>query len=232
MEYGTWVNYNSPLSVKTHCVSIYAYDIANPAGIRDVAKRQSMASTGGISAVADRSDYTGAQVPDDTKSVYLWIYDLEHYNDFTAMAPKWYMPANPDGHNWWNIIVNKHVMHANRIFHVNMDTLHLSDIVKPRSLNNLSLMVTYIVSHELCHATNIHHHHPSEGDNGSYLGVSNCPVRYWMDAQTDTDWADWVPMFLSGLWDPTTMTTPYGPLDRIRLCTTGDNCFKQLKLKK
>ena len=231
-EYGTWVNYNSPLNIKTHGVSIYAYDVPNPGGASDKDKRQSMASTGAISAVADKSGYTGAQVPDDTKSVYLWIYDLEHYNDFTAMAPKWYLPARPQGHDNWNQTANKHVMHANNIFHVHMDTLHLSDIVKPRSLKNLSIMVSYIVSHELCHATNVHHHHLSEGDAGSYIGVSTCPVRYWMDATTDTDWADWVPMFLSGNWDPTTMATPYSPYDRIRLCTKDDNCFSQLKLKR
>ena len=226
LKYGRWVNYNSPQTTHTHGVVIYAYDTPSPrvdgAGV--------LANTGPTFSLTPIPDgYEGGQVPDDTNMIELWAYNIANTNDYTIKAPSWYLPR-PQGNDDFNQTANSHIRHANDEFHLNMDIYHFGNVVRPRVPQLVNQLISFTIAHELCHATNIPHHRFSEGDPGSYKGVSTCPVRYWLDWTQEDSHADWLPMFFSGAWNPATMTTPYG--DRMSLCTVADNCFSKLRLKK
>ena len=226
LTFGRWVNYNSPTNIHTHGVVIYAFD--SPTVRRD--GNGVLASTKPVFP-ASTAGYKGGQVPDDTEVIQLWTYNIAHTNDYTSKAPGWYLPR-PAGNDHFNQTANLHIKHANSTFHLALDTNTFSQTVTPNVPLLISGVITFTVAHELCHATNIHHHHFDDGDAGSYAGVSTCPVKYWMNWAQEGDCADWLPLFFAGIWKPATLTTPYGAGDVMRLCTTGDNCFSQLQLKK
>jgi hypothetical protein len=232
-HYGRWVNWNSPIYHHTDGVIIYCYDTQNPSSIPENDdgnhKKQSLGSTGPVFAQTD--GYTGAQPPAETDFVEIWTYDITHFNEQVVNLRTWYLPKRPEGNDNFNKSINKHVLHANQLYHVNLDPMTLSNIADPQAARNLPLLISYTVTHEIGHATNVHHHHlAQEKQGGFYMGVSNCPMRYWFDTGQEDDHADWIPMFASGLWDPTKLKTPSGV--SMELCKTDDNCFSQMKLKK
>lgn len=230
-DYGRWVNWNSPLEHHTDGVVIYCFDVQNPAGVGDseeaVFKRQSLASTGPIFEMT--KDYLGGQPPSQTNYVMMWTYDIIHFNEQVNNARTWYLPKSKAGNDKFNQEVNRHVMHANTYFGKHIDTLTMGTLVDAQADINIGRLIAATVAHEICHATGIHHHHLGQ-KWGDYFGVSSCPMRYWFAEDTEGDHADWIPMFLTGIWDPSTETTPEG--DNMKLCPKDDNCFSQLRLKK
>jgi len=124
---------------------------------------------------------------------------------------------------------------ANAEFHVNIDPNHASPQVALNIATNIQHIISYTVSHELGHATNIHHHNaanPGPDDINYYKGSPNCVMRYWMDNHYPENCMTWMQMWIFGLWNPAAMVTPKGGTDYIKLCTTSDDCFHQMKLKK
>uniref|UniRef100_UPI00374DF8A3 hypothetical protein n=1 Tax=Mucilaginibacter sp. TaxID=1882438 RepID=UPI00374DF8A3 len=223
LAYGRWVNYNSPTDVKTRGVVIYSFDTRNMTG-----DKNAFASTKGVSGNAP--GYTGAQPPGETELVMLWTYNIVNLNETITQAKNWYLPANTDG---FHLKVDPHILHINRLYNLNFDPNTFSNVVAANTPNMIQQIITFTVAHELCHATNIHHHHFSQDGEaayaGSYQGVKNCPVRYWLDWTQEDNHADWLTLFFAGKWNPATFITPIGT--PMSLCTTDDNCFNQLKLK-
>ena len=222
-RYPRWVNWNSPLENHTVAVIIDAFSRPSPRNDPQV-----LGSTKGLWAL-DPIGYNGAQVPKKTDECFIWAYDIVLHNDAIVHGTTWFLPARAEGHDSWNITVNSYVKHANEKFHSNMDTLTLSNVVGPAMSSNVARLISNTVAHEICHATNVNHHHFSHGDGGPYAGVSTCPLRYWMDPLQEDDHAEWMMMFLAGKWDPGSATTPYGM--SMTLCKTDDDCFHKLKLK-
>ena len=222
--HGRWVNFNSPFTHHTHGVIINAFSTKSPRNDPNV-----LGSTKGLWNT-DPPGYNGAQVPAETEQVFIWAFDITNSNEVLNKGQTWYLPARPEGNDDWNKTVNNHVAHANVTFHTTMNPLTLSNVVAAHYQVNKSRLIANTVAHELCHATNVNHHHFDRADNSPYSGVITCPVRYWMDPTIEDDHSDWIPMFLTGLWDPSTATTPYGM--SMTLCKTDDDCFHKLKLKK
>ncbi len=235
VKYGRWVNYNSPLLLKTHGVVICAEDNLD---------HKAYATTFPIN-----NNPRGSGPPDETNYVALWIKGVWLYDgpvipdptnasvnlpdDYTINALKWFKPASPGGS--WNNTVNTHVLHANATFHTNMDVNNLSTVVQSTFPARMHAFATFNVTHELCHATNIAHH-SFNGGNGSFDGMfkgdKNCLIRYFLTIENDVDFpdcSDWAIMFESGAWNMASGKTPYGT--DFTLCTSVDDCFHQLKLK-
>ncbi|MDB5089574.1 MAG: hypothetical protein JWR09_3568 [Mucilaginibacter sp.] len=224
--YGRWVNYNTPLTVYTRGVTIYASDQQNPDPDPDV--QLAYGTTLPLFEMdAAHNTFNGAMLPEETRGITIWLYNMTHH----AYEPSEYLPA---ALNLTRDVIrkNSYITKANAEFHVNIDTLTVSRLVAQYYYVNISRIISFTTAHELCHSTFIHHHHFSEGGNGFFKGATTCPVRYWMNNFIAQDACTWVAMYITGKWDPGSLTTPWGPGDQMKLCTTGDDCFHQLKLKK
>ncbi|WP_428330572.1 hypothetical protein [Mucilaginibacter sp.] len=218
--FGRWVNVNSPLQTYTRAVVINVNNAA-----RD-ANDKSSASTVPIHGV---SEGIGALYPEDTEVVSIWNQNVIK----TSYKPEEYLPANGNPGDPNVIRKMGYIRAANAEFHVNIDPLHASDLVSQYYTQNLSRIITFSVTHEIGHATHMHHHHLSEpGEKGYYHGVANCPMRYWQNNFEPVNCSTWVAMFITGNWNPATLTTPWGINQPMQFCKTDDNCFGGLMLKK
>ncbi|SHL98825.1 hypothetical protein [Mucilaginibacter sp. OK098] len=229
VTYGRWINFNSPTDVRTCGVVIYADDNPNPD--TDPASVKALATTFPIFDIS-RAGYHGGQVPNETKEIHLWTYYVTRGVPF---KPTEFLPDHPGGNDAYAQRMSANIRAANAEFHVNIDPNHASPIVAQYLEVNIARIITFTVAHELCHATNIHHHHVADAntdDLAFFKGVSTCPVRYWMDNHYTVNCMTWQQMWIFGLWDPGQMTTPWGPGDVMSLCTHGDDCFHQMELKK
>jgi len=222
LPYGRWVNFNTPLTTYTRGVVIITDNVVRPAGDKTVA------STVPVNGAPAADVGIGALFPQDTKNITIWTNNVVR----TAYSPEEYLPANGNPNDPDVIRKNGYIRNANAEFHVNIDPLHASDLVAQYYTLNLSRIITFTVAHELCHATHIHHHHPSQGDDGAYFGIANCPVRYFLNNFNPVNCSTWVAMYITGNWNPATMSTPWGVNQPMQLCTADDNCFSQLQLKK
>lgn len=225
VSYGRWVNFNSPSSTYTRGVTIYASDQPNPDPDQDV--QLAYGTTSPLFAMdAAHNNFNGAMLPEETRGITIWLYNINHH----AYEPSEYLPAalklTPDV-----IRKNSYITRANAEFHVNIDTLTVSKLVAQYFYVNIARVISFTTAHELCHATHIHHHHFNEKD-GFFKGATTCPVRYWMNNYIAQNASTWVAMYITGLWNPGALTTPWGAGDQMKLCTVGDNCFAQLQLKK
>jgi hypothetical protein len=226
VSYGRWVNYNSPLTTYTRGVTIYASDQQNPDPDPDV--QLAYGTTMPLFSMdGAHRNFNGAMLPEETRGITIWMYNINHH----AYEPSEYLPAAL--HNdTTNQRKNGYIKKANAEFHVNIDTLTASTLVAQFYYVNIARIISFTVAHEICHATYIHHHHFGGGNTSMFQGVSTCPVRYWMNNYIPENASTWVVMFITGLWNPATLTTPWGPGDQMKLCTAGDDCFHQMKLKK
>jgi hypothetical protein len=222
VSYGRWVNYNSPLTKYTRGIVILTNSVPRPAGDKTVA------STVPINGAPAADTHLGGLFPEDTQYVVIWTDNVVR----TSYKPGEYLPANGNPNDPDVIRKSGYLQAANAEFHVNIDPMHASDLISQYYTLNLSRIITFTVAHELCHTTHVHHHHPTDGDDGAYKGVSTCPVRYFLNNFNPVNCSTWVAMFITGKWDPGALTTPWGAGDQMRLCTAGDNCFSQLQLKK
>jgi len=226
-NYGRWINYNSPMSKHAHGVVIYADD--NRATEEKRAK--ALATTFPIFDEA-RTGFLGNMTPEDTKEIHLWtVYII---NDVPFKRTE-FMPDHPEGMDDFEQRMFHNIAAANAEFHVNIDPNHASPQVALNIATNIQHIISYTVSHELGHATNIHHHNaanPGPDDINYYKGSPNCVMRYWMDNHYPENCMTWMQMWIFGLWNPAAMVTPKGGTDYIKLCTTSDDCFHQMKLKK
>uniref|UniRef100_UPI0025F7716B hypothetical protein n=2 Tax=Mucilaginibacter sp. TaxID=1882438 RepID=UPI0025F7716B len=226
-NYGRWTNYNSPLK-HSHGVVIYADDHRTT----DPAFAKALATTFPTFALS-RAGYLGGQSPEETKEVHLWtVYII---ND-VPFKPTEFMPDHPEGmSDPFEQRMFSNIAAANAEFHVNIDPNHASPLVTLNLPDNIKHIVSYSVSHELGHATGIHHHNASNAgpnDINFYKGSPNCVMRYWMDNKYPDNCLTWMQMWIFGLWNPATMITPHGGADFIKLCKGGDDCFHQMNLKK
>ncbi|ASU36390.1 DUF2059 domain-containing protein [Mucilaginibacter xinganensis] len=222
VTYGRWVNYNTPLHTYTRGIVIITNSVVRPAGDKTVA---STVPVNGASAADTRS---GGIYPEDTQNVVIWTDNVVK----TSYKPDEYLPANGNTNDPNVIRKNGYLRAANTEFNVNIDPMHASDLVSQYYTQNLSRIITFTVAHELCHTTHVHHHHLAAGDDGAYDGVAGCPVRYWLNNYNPVNCSTWVAMYITGKWNPATLTTPWGINQPMQLCTSGDNCFSQLQLKK
>jgi hypothetical protein len=220
IAHGRWVNYNSPLHTYTRGVVVFVNAGANPADA------DALASTDPIAGAAHAS--IGALLPEETKAVNVWFQNITG----SAYKPNEYLPLN--GHSDDPDVIRKigYIQNANAQFHVVIDPYHASDLVAEYLEPNYGRVIEFSVGHELGHATNIHHHHLSEGEVGYFKGNLACPMRYWMSNKIGENTATWVAMYITGKWDPGTFTTPGASGQPMAFCTGEDNCFGQLQLKK
>lgn len=218
--FGRWVNVNTPLKVYTRAIVINVNDAA-----RD-ANDKASASTVPIHGVPEG---VGALYPEDTQVVTIWNQNVNK----TAYKPEEYLPANGNPNDPNVIRKMGYIRDANAEFHVNIDPMHASELVERYYTLNLSRVITFSVTHEIGHATHMHHHHLSEpAEKGFYHGVANCPMRYWQNNFEPVNCATWVAMFITGNWNPATLTTPWGINQPMQFCKTDDNCFGGMALKK
>jgi hypothetical protein len=227
VSYGRWVNYNSPLSVYTRGVTIYASDQQNPDPDPDV--QLAYGTTMPLFSMdGPHRNFNGAMLPEETRGITIWLYNITHH----AYEPAEYLPADPHGNDADNRRKNGYIKKANAEFHVDIDTLTVSRLIAQFYYVNIARIISFTVAHEICHATYIHHHHFGGGATSMFQGVSTCPVRYWMNNYVAENASTWVAMYITGKWDPGTLTTPWGADYQMKLCTTEDDCFHQMKLKK
>lgn len=226
-NYGRWTNYNSPMAKHAHGVVIYADDKR----AAEEKRAKALATTFPIFS-EDKAGFLGNMTPEETKEIHLWtVYII---NDVPFKRTE-FMPDHAEGMDDFEQRMFRNIAAANAEFHVNIDPNNASPLVAQHIASNIQHIISYTVSHELGHATNIHHHNaanPGPDDINYYKGSPNCVMRYWMDNHYPENCMTWMQMWIFGLWNPASMTTPKGGTDFIKLCTTGDDCFHQLKLKK
>ncbi|RWY54068.1 hypothetical protein [Mucilaginibacter gilvus] len=221
--YGRWVNYNTPLNKHVHGIAIYADDIPGPDGKDNV-----LATTIPLSGLDHPGN--GAFVPGDIREVHLWTNFIVNKQPF---KPGEFLPERPQGNDLFAQRMATRIAETNAEFRVHIDANHASPVIAQYYEVNIARIISYTVAHELCHATNIHHHHVADGQTDAmafFKGDANCLIRYWGDSDYPINCATWRQMYIFGLWNPASMITPGGQL--ITLCRTGDACFFQMKLKK
>jgi hypothetical protein len=221
--YGRWVNYNTPLNKHVHAIAIYADDNPGPSGNDNV-----LATTIPLAGINHPGN--GAFVPDDIREVHLWTNYIVNQQPF---KPNEFLPERPQGNDLFAQRMATHIAETNAEFHVHIDANHASPVVAQYYQINIARIISYTVAHELCHTTNIHHHHVADGQTDPlafFKGEANCLIRYWGDSDYPINCATWRQMYIFGLWNPASLITPGG--QPIVLCRTGDACFFQMKLKK
>ncbi len=129
----------------------------------------------------------------------------------------------------------KHIAHTNTNYNFHIDGATLGTTIQKNALTLTSRLIIVSVTHELGHATHIHHHHGIDA-RASYGGDEYCPTRYWIDPDGNDDRLpfctthnDWTMAFLAMAWNPVAGLPDGKPY---QLCTSVDDCFHQLALKK
>jgi hypothetical protein len=226
--YGRWTNYNSPLAKHSHGVVIYADDklATNPK------YGKALGTTFPFIDEDNTPGYLGGQSPEETKEVHIWTAYIINKVPFKSTE---FMPDHPEGMDDFEQRMFRNIAAANAEFHVNIDPNHASPLVTQYLADNIQNIISYTVSHELGHATGMHHHNinnPGPAEINYYKGSPNCVMRYWLDNKEPVNCLTWMQMWIFGLWNPATMVTPHGGADYIKLCKSGDACFYQMNLKK